>query len=183
VDSELRSWQVTANPVFLSLASLLTLSCAPGMQLREITERLLRLLKRDRSALLTDEVVEIEPRSLSEIESSWVQSMLNASVGWENADISQTKVVAEGSNSEGILFVLQASSPENPGAKSIRNSVAHLWIQTADLLTANVQLAEWEGRLQELYLLIIDQKNPRRLIRSMPDQWVEVSREIVGFEA
>jgi hypothetical protein len=136
------------------------------MQLPEITERLLRLLKRDRSAILTDEVVEIEPRSLSEIESSWVQSMLNASVGWENADISQTKVVAEGSNSEGVLFVLQSPSPESPGAKSIHNSVAHLWIQTADLLTVNVQLAEWEGRLQEFYLLLIDQKNPRRLIRS-----------------
>jgi hypothetical protein len=153
------------------------------MPLPEITERLSRLLKLDRSSLLNDVVAAIDPRSLSDIELSWVQSMLNASVGWETADISQTKVVAEGPNSEGILFVLQAPAPENPGAKAVRNSVANLWIQTSDQLTVNVQLAEWEGRLQELYVLIIDAKHPRRVIRTIPNEWVEISREVVGFGA
>ena len=151
------------------------------MPLPEITERLSRLLKLDRSALLTDEVVTIDPRPLSEIELSWVRSMLSASVGWETADISQTKVIAEGPNSEGILFVLQAPTHENPSTKGSRSSVANLWIQTADQLTLNVQLAEWGGRLQELYVLIIDAKHPRRLIRSMPNEWVEIAREVVPF--
>jgi hypothetical protein len=114
------------------------------MLLPEITERLSRLLRLDRSVLLTDEVVAIPPRSLSDIELSWIQSMLKASTGWETSDISQTKVVAEGPNSEGISFVLQAPAPENSGAKLSQSCVANLWIQTADQLTVNVQLAEWE---------------------------------------
>ena len=153
------------------------------MILPEITERLSRLLNLDRSSLFRDEVVTIEPRSLSDIERGWVQSMLNASVGWEAADISETKVIAEGPNGEGISFVLQAPVPENPAAKAVRNSFCDLWIQTTDQLTINVQLSEWEGRLQELYVLIIDGKHPRRLIRTMPDRWVEISREAIGFGA
>jgi len=82
------------------------------MILPKITERLSRLLKLDRSALLNDEVRSIEPRSLSGIEQGWIQSMLAASDEWETADISQTRVVAEGPNSEGVLLVLQAPAPE-----------------------------------------------------------------------
>jgi hypothetical protein len=84
---------------------------------------------------------------------------------------------------DGCQIVTKHPQPENPGAKSIRSSVADLWIQTADQLTVNVQLAEWEGRLQELYVLIIDAKHPGRVIRTMPDEWVEISREVIGFGA
>jgi hypothetical protein len=151
------------------------------MILPEITERLSRLLKLDRSALLSDEMKSIGPRPLSGIEQGWVQSMLAASDGWETADISQTRVVAEGPNSEGVLLVLQAPVPENPGAKAVRNSIAQLWIQTDQQFTMNVQLAEWEGRLQELYVLIVDGKHPKRIIRTIPADGIEVSRDVVGF--
>lgn len=151
------------------------------MFLPEITERLSRLLGFDRSALLTDEVKMIEPRSLSEVESGWVQAMLSASSGWGTADLSQTRVVSEGPNSEGVLMVLQAPAPENPSARDARNSIAQLWIHTDKQITMNVQLAEYEGKLQELYILIVDWKHPRRLIRTLPADGIEVSRDVIGF--
>jgi hypothetical protein len=151
------------------------------MVLPEITERLSRLFKFDRSALLTDEVKMIEPRSLSEVELGWVQSMLSASSGWETADLSQTRVVSEGPNSEGVVMVLQAPAPENPGSRTTRNSIAQLWIHTDKQITMNVQLAEYEGRLQELYILIVDGKHPQRIIRTLPTEGIEVSRDVIGF--
>lgn len=81
------------------------------MILPEITERLSRLLKLDRSTLLSDEVKSIEPRPLSGIEKGWVQSMLAASYGWETADISQTRVVGEGPNSEGVFWFCKLPLP------------------------------------------------------------------------
>jgi hypothetical protein len=147
----------------------------------ELANRLSRLLRIDRSRLLTDEVREIEPRLLSELEAGWIQSMLDASFGWETADISKTQVVAEGPRAEGISFTLQAPVPENPNMKAVRNSFANLWIYTSDQVIINAQLSEWEGRLQELYVLIIDSKHPKRIIRTLPEGWMEVSREAVGF--
>jgi hypothetical protein len=150
------------TPGFSFLIPCAAIFYSQAMILPEITERLSRLLKLDRSALLSDEVKSIEPRPLSGIEQGWVQSILAASDGWETVDISQTRVVAEGPNSEGVLLVLQAPAPENPGAKAVRNSIAQLWIQTDEQFTVNVQLAEWEGRLQELYVLVVDGKHPGR---------------------
>jgi hypothetical protein len=151
------------------------------MFLPELTERLSRMLKTDRASLLTDEVQEIEPRPLSEVEAGWIRSMLDVSVGWETADISKTKVIAEGPRAEGISFTLQAPWPENTKAKAVRNSFGNLWIETSNQLVINVQLSEFEGSLQELYVLIIDPKHPRRVIRVLPESYVEISRESVGF--
>jgi hypothetical protein len=147
----------------------------------EITERLARLLKLDRSALLSDDVEMVEPRPLSGVELGWVQAMLGASDGWETADISQTRVVAEGPNSEGFLLVLQAPTPENPGAKATGYSLAQLWIHTDEQVTINVQLAQYEGKLQELYVLTVAWKHPRRIIRTLPASGLEVSRDVIGF--
>ena len=151
------------------------------MFLPELTNRLLRLLKLDRSALLTDEVKMIEPRPLSAVEMEWVQAMLSASDGWKTADLSQTRVVAEGPNSEGVLLILQAPAPENPGAKTARNSLAQLWIHTDEQITMNVQLTQHEGKLQELYVLTVDWKHPRRLIRTLLADGTEISRVVIGF--
>jgi hypothetical protein len=150
------------------------------MILPELTERLSHLLKIDRSSSLADDV-EIEPRSLSKLEESWIHSILNASVGWENADISNTQVIAEGPRAQGISFRLRAPLPENPKRAAVRNSFGELWIQTSDQLVINVQLSEWEGRLQTLHIQIIDSKHPRRLIRALPASWTETSRDVVGF--
>jgi len=151
------------------------------MLLPEITDRLSRLLRIDRSHLLSNEVIPIEPRPLSETELNWVEAVFKASPGWENADISQTKVVALGPESEGISFYFRAPKPEIPDAKIAQNSYANIWIETSNRLIINVQIFEYAGRLQHLYVLIVDIKHPRRLIRALPEHWVEVSREVVGF--
>jgi hypothetical protein len=121
-----------------------------------------------------DEVQEIEPRSLSEREAGWVRDILRVNDEWREADISRTQVVAEGPCDEGVSIRLQAPEPENPKAKSRRESVGELWIQTEDGCSINVQLSQFEGRLRELYLLFVDPKQRRR---KLPESWVEVSRE------
>jgi hypothetical protein len=119
---------------------------------------------------------EIVPRPLTERESGWVRDILNASAAWRGVDFSKTQVVAEGQEDEGICFVLRADEPENLNEPSLLESVGNLWIHVDDGGTINVQLSQWRGRLQELYVLYIDPKHPNR---SLPDEWVEVSREAI----
>ena len=125
-----------------------------------------------------DEVKEIEPRSLTEREAAWIRDILQANEEWRDADISGTQVVAEGPSYEGISIVLRASEPENPKAKSMRESVGNLWIQVDDGSVINVQLSQFHGRLQELYVLFIDTKHPKR---KLPETWTEVSREAANM--
>jgi len=116
----------------------------------------------------------MEPRALTERERGWISDILRANDEWQEADISRTQVVAEERGEEGVSFILQAPEPENPKAKSGRESVGNLWIQTADGSSINVQLSQIEGRLRELYVLFVDPKHPER---SLPENWTEVSRE------
>lgn len=127
---------------------------------------------RDRSASI-DEVREIEPRTLSEREAGWLHDILRANEAWRAADISRTKVVAEGPCDEGVSIRLEAPEPENPKS-SRRESVGELWIATEDGCSINVQLSQFEGRLRELYVLFIDAKHPKR---KLPETWTEISRE------
>jgi hypothetical protein len=120
-----------------------------------------------------DQVQEIEPRSPSEREAGWLHDILRANEAWRAADISRTKVVAEGPCDEGVSIRLEAPEPENPKS-SRRESVGELWITTADGCSINVQLSQFEGRLRELYVLFFDPKQRRRLL---PESWVEISRE------
>lgn len=151
------------------------------MFLPHLTARLSQLLNRDRSVVPADVPKDIEPRPLSKLEVEWVQSILSASVGWEDADISKTMVIAEGPYTDGVSFKLYSPVPQNPHAKAVLNSFGELWIQTSNKMVMNVQLSEWEGVLQELYIVVIDMKHPRRSIRALPESWTEVSREAVGF--
>ena len=57
---------------------------------------------------------------------------------------------------------LEAPEPENPKAQSKGETVGNLWINTDDGSTINVQLSQFEGRLQELYVLFVDAKHPKR---------------------
>ncbi len=123
---------------------------------------------------VADQVQSIEPRPLSEREASWVRDILQANDEWRDADVSRTQVVAEGPSAEGYSLFLEALAPENPGAKSNRESVGNLWIQVDDGSTINIQLAQFEGQLRELYVLFVDPKHPRRML---PESWTEVSRE------
>jgi len=91
---------------------------------------------------MTTEVREIEPRPLTDREAGWICEILRVNDEWREADISKTRVVAEGPGAEGIRIVLRAPEPENPRAKSRRESVGELWINTDDNCTINVQLSQ-----------------------------------------
>ena len=124
-----------------------------------------------------DEVQSIEPRPLTEREMGWVCDILQANEEWRDADVSRTQIVAEGpSGANGVSrsLVLQAPEPENPNPRSQRDSVGDLWINVDDGSVMNVQLSQFEGRLQELYVLFVDPKHPKR---KLPETWTEVSRE------
>lgn len=122
---------------------------------------------------MSDQLTQIETRPLTPREASWIRAILQVNDEWREADISQTQVVAEGPCDEGISIKLQAPEPENPGATPTRGTIGNLWIDTDDGSTINVQLSRFEGRLQELYVLFIDPKHPKR---KLPDSWNEVAR-------
>ena len=119
---------------------------------------------------------EIVPRPLAEREAGWIHDILQAIPEWRDANFSDTRVVAEGMNIEGYSIVLKGPRPENPNWKSAHDILGELWIETEERLTINVQLFQWEGQLQELYVLVIDSKG--RSLR-LPSTWVETSREAV----
>jgi hypothetical protein len=116
---------------------------------------------------------EIEPRPLTEREAGWVRDILQVNDEWRDADITRTRVVAEGPSDEGTGLVLRAPEPENPGAKSRNGPVGNLWIELDEGSVINVQLSQFEGRLRELYVLFIDPNHSRR---TLPESWIEVSR-------
>jgi|NGEPerStandDraft_6_1074524.scaffolds.fasta_scaffold69434_2 hypothetical protein len=128
--------------------------------------------------MLHEKLKPISPRPLTARESGWARDILGVNPVWRDADTSRTQVVAEGLLDEGIAFVLEAIEPENPKAKGSRESVGQLWIQLIDGSTINVQLSQIDGRLKELYVLLIAPNNPNRQV---PDDWIEVSREAVDL--
>ncbi len=123
---------------------------------------------------MKNDVKEIEPRSLTAREGGWIREILQANEEWRDADISRTQVVAEGPCDEGISFRLRAPEPENPKPVAREGSVGNVWIHTDDNCSINIQLSQWNGRLQEMYVLYIDPKHPRR---TLPESWTEVSHE------
>ncbi len=141
----------------------------------------LRNIFGERGGEVIDEVQSIEPRPLTEREMGWVRDILQANDEWRDADISRTKVVAEGpcgANGVSLSLILQAPEPEHPNPKSQRESVGNLWIFLDDGSTINIQLSQFEGRLQELYVLFVDTKHPKR---KLPETWIEVSREAANL--
>lgn len=124
-----------------------------------------------------NEVNEVAPRLLSERETGWVYDILQAVPDWSDTDFCETRVVAEGMNTEGYSVVLSSPIPENPRWKSSHDILGQLWIQTEDRLTINIQLFQWNGQLQELYVLVLDSKG--RCLR-LPSAWIEISREAVS---
>lgn len=120
----------------------------------------------------------MEPRALTERERGWISDILRANDEWHDADISRTQVIAEEPGEEGVSIRLQAPEPENPKAKSRRESVGELWIQTEDGCSINVQLSQFEGRLREMYVLFVD---PKLRTRKLPETWTEVSREATNI--
>ena len=128
-----------------------------------------------------DEVHSTEPRPFNEREAAWVRDISQINDEWRDADISQTKVVAEGwcgKNGVSCSSILQAPKPENPNLRSERESVGNLWINVDDGSVINVQLSQFKGRLQEISVLFVDTKHPKR---KLPGTWTEVSREAANL--
>jgi len=127
---------------------------------------------------IQNQVKEIDTRPLSKREESWIRDILQVNPDWAKADMTKTRVIAEGPNAEGYSIILKAPTPENPLLDYRREMVGQLWIQTDDQSTANVQLSQFQGNLQELYVLFIDNEGRNR---TLPETWNEVSREAVDF--
>lgn len=126
-----------------------------------------------------DEVIEIDPRPLNEREANMITAILHANEQWDEADVSHTKVIAEGywgRNGTNYCVMLGAPAPENKNMKSDNEGVGQLWINLDDGSVINAQLTQSKGQLQVLYLIYVDPKNPRRKI---PMQWRETYREAV----
>jgi hypothetical protein len=149
---------------------------AAGIVARMRWENVKDFLSRNRSSAV-DEVEEVEPRSLSEREASWINDIRRVVSDWRDADLSGTRVVAEGANAEGYSLFLRGSKPENPHSTSSHGILGQLWIETEDRLKINVQLFQWEGHLRELYVLVLDSTG--RNVR-LPSAWIEVSRKAVN---
>src|SRR5208283_686927 len=121
-------------------------------------------------------VKEIEPRPLTERESTWIREILQTSEEWRDADISKTRVIAEGPCDEGISILLRAPEPENPKPGLTAGYIGRVVICTDDASVIEVRLTQSEGRLHELFVLFVDPKHPRR---SLPESWTEVSHQAV----
>jgi len=116
---------------------------------------------------------EIEPRPLTLREAAWVREILQTRDEWKHTDISRTQVIAEGPCDEGLSIVL--SDPEqNPKAASSAGYLGRLVICTDDDSLIEVRLTFSDRRLNELFVLFVDPKHPKR---SLPESWTEVSHE------
>jgi hypothetical protein len=122
-------------------------------------------------------VNEVAPRQLTPSETDWIEEILRATPGCEDVTLSDTFVVAEGPHAEGYTIVLHSARPQL-AERNGTDTTGNLWIDTGDRHSVNVQLSQGDGKLQEIYVLYIDPKHPRRLF---PERWTEVSRSVTGL--
>ena len=121
-----------------------------------------------------NEVKAIKPRPLTDREAAWIREILQTNEEWKDADISKTQVVAEGPCDEGLSMLLRAPGPENHKPGAVEGYIGRLWIKNNDGSVIEVRLTQSARRLQELFVLFVDPKNPRR---RLPESWIEVSHE------
>jgi hypothetical protein len=126
------------------------------------------------SYFMRNAVKAIEPRPLNDREAAWIREILQTNEEWKAADTSRTQVFAEGPCDEGLSVLLHGSEPENHEPQTKGGYIGRIWIQNDDGSVIEVRLSQSGGRLQELFVLFVDPKNPRR---TLPEHWVEVSHE------
>jgi hypothetical protein len=127
---------------------------------------------------VVDSVQDIEPRALNARELDLISSILHLHEEWKNLDLSTTRVVAEGyygRNGTDFRTLLQSPALEIPVTKPDRDGVGQLWINLDDGSVINAQLTQSEGHLDELYLIYVNTRHPKR---RLPDAWNETSREV-----
>ena len=119
------------------------------------------------------------PRRDPEREIGWIRQIAEVNPDWRDADFSKTMAVAEGPNAEGFSIELQAPEPEIPAvAEPTRNGWATL-DRDGRQRRHNLQLSQFSGSLQEIYIICIDSRGRNR---ALPEKWNEVSREAVNGE-
>ena len=124
------------------------------------------------------DVRNIEPRTLTTRESAWVREILQTAPDWKDADISRTQVIAEGPCDEGISIRLRAPQPENSTPDPTAGYIGRIVICTDEGSLIEVRLTQSGGRLDELFVLFVDPKHPRR---TLPSNWTERSHEALGM--
>ena len=123
---------------------------------------------------MKNDVKDIEPRPLTDREAGWIREILWTTEDWKDADISKTRVIAEGPCDEGLSFLLRASEPENAKPGPMMGYIGRLCIITDDGSFIEVRLTQSNRMLYELFVLFVD---PKHLRRKLPESWTEVSHE------
>jgi len=121
---------------------------------------------------------EIEPRPLTEQESTWIREILQTNEEWKDTAISKTRVVAEGPCDEGISILLRGPESERTDLRSPSGYVGRIVICTDDDSLIEIRLTYSYGRLDELFILFVDPRNPKR---RLPERWTEVSHEATAL--
>lgn len=121
----------------------------------------------------SDGVKDIDPRPLTR-EGQWVREILQTSADWSDADISRTKVIAEGPCDEGVSIRLQAPEAETRHPQAQAGYIGRIVIINADDSLIEIRLTHSRGSLDELFVLFVDPKDPHR---KLPENWTEVSHE------
>jgi hypothetical protein len=131
-----------------------------------------------KETFVKSDVKDIPARPLTEQEYGWLREILETSEEWRDADIGNTRVIAEGPCDQGISFLLQAPAPENPRQPCGASYIGRLVICTADDSMIEVRLNQSDGRLRELFVLFVDPKHPHR---GLPATWTEVSHDAIAM--
>ena len=121
---------------------------------------------------------DIEPRPLTEQESTWIREILQSNEQWKDTAISGTEVIAEGPCDEGISIHLRGPESKRTELRSASGYVGRIVICTDDDSLIEIRLTYSYGRLDELFILFVDPRNPKR---TLPERWTEVSHEATAL--
>lgn len=122
---------------------------------------------------MKNDVREVKPRPLTEREAGWIREILQTRGEWKDADISKTEVIAEGPCDEGLSIVLR-DPEQNLKAASVSGYIGRIWITNNDGSIIEVRLTFSDRRLNELFVLFVDPKHPKR---TLPESWTELSHQ------
>jgi hypothetical protein len=117
------------------------------------------------------ELVDSEARLL--VSAGWIREILQTRGEWKDADISKTEVIAEGPCDEGLSIVLR-DPEQNLKAASVSGYIGRIWITNNDGSIIEVRLTFSDRRLNELFVLFVDPKHPKR---TLPESWTELSHQ------
>ena len=121
---------------------------------------------------------DIEPRPLTEQESTWISEILQSKEEWKDTAVSNIQVVAEGPCDEGISIHLRGPKSQRTDLCPTSGYVGRIVICTDDDSLIEIRLTYSYGRLEELFILFVDPRNPKR---KLPERWTEVSHEATAL--